>query len=342
MMRDTIEVVVATQWSRVLGVAAAHLDEDFFDAGGDSLLAARLAVALRKATGLPVDLGTVFEARTLRGISQALRTENESWGRLLTLAPDGARAPLMLLPSGGGGVIGLNSLASYPLDRPVYAATAKGLRPEEGEPFASLAELVADFAALMTAAGLPRRLHLGGFCLGGNLAVELARRLLVEGWEVLSVNLFNTSLYAPPIDPEELIRARLAGLVHSAGLTTDPEELRPEAVFELLSAHSPNGLVETDHAAFLARLRVAAMLRHSISGHLPEPVAAPVRLFSAPDRDDPEEVAAVGCRLPDWSELEFPDFAQVDVSVGHHQMLHDEQVLKVIAASLVDCEEQGS
>jgi hypothetical protein len=60
---------VGEAWEAAVGSPATSIDEDFFDAGGDSLVAARLTGLLREATGLALDPGAVFRGRTVRELA---------------------------------------------------------------------------------------------------------------------------------------------------------------------------------------------------------------------------------------------------------------------------------
>ncbi|GIG59889.1 hypothetical protein Lfu02_42610 [Longispora fulva] len=64
-----LEHAVARAWSRVLGVAAPGLDDDFFASGGHSLLAMRLVEAVRADPGRAVTVEDVFVGRTLGGLA---------------------------------------------------------------------------------------------------------------------------------------------------------------------------------------------------------------------------------------------------------------------------------
>jgi acyl carrier protein len=50
----------------------AGVDDNFFDLGGDSLMAARLVLRLRKAAGCEVPLGLLFERQTAAGLAEAM------------------------------------------------------------------------------------------------------------------------------------------------------------------------------------------------------------------------------------------------------------------------------
>jgi len=65
-------VVVAAAWTEVLGRPPASPDEDFFDAGGHSLLAAQLAARLRTTAGGALPVRTVFDQPTWRGLASVV------------------------------------------------------------------------------------------------------------------------------------------------------------------------------------------------------------------------------------------------------------------------------
>jgi amino acid adenylation domain-containing protein len=63
---------VAEVWSELLGAEPADVHQNFFNAGGHSILAMRLVSRLRKAFGRDLPLRTVFEQPTVAGIAAAL------------------------------------------------------------------------------------------------------------------------------------------------------------------------------------------------------------------------------------------------------------------------------
>ncbi|HEY7596830.1 MAG TPA: beta-ketoacyl synthase N-terminal-like domain-containing protein [Actinophytocola sp.] len=59
------EAMVAEIWSSVLGVTAVHADSDFFDLGGNSLVAVQLIAQIREATGVRLPMRAIFETPTV-------------------------------------------------------------------------------------------------------------------------------------------------------------------------------------------------------------------------------------------------------------------------------------
>ncbi|MFJ3509511.1 phosphopantetheine-binding protein [Streptomyces luteogriseus] len=338
--RDATEAVVAAQWSRVLGRPPASLDADFFGSGGSSLLAAKLVSALRGALGTRIPLKTLFEAPTFGGLSARIRNDTPgSGGRLLTLNPSGAGAPLLLVPAASGGVIGLHRFGGDPIDRPVLGLQARGLDPAEGEPCGTLAEIVDDFTEVLEKADAPRSLHLAGYCVGGILAYELAAGLLRRGWDVRSVVLLNTSLYCPPLTVAEAAGEKLLSVAHEAGIAI-PEGREPDAaeVYRAVGSQGPDP-IETDFAEFQAGLRVFGSVGSAVSGYVPEPGDFAVRLFSTDDRDDPSDIERTLHPVTDWPDLGLTDYQQYQVPVDHFEMIVHEPTLKAVENALKDIDD---
>ena len=73
-----LERKVVAVWREVLGLRSLAADETFFDAGGTSLLAARLACRLENALHRPVSASDLFVYPTPRDLARALRGADAS------------------------------------------------------------------------------------------------------------------------------------------------------------------------------------------------------------------------------------------------------------------------
>ncbi|MFE9853412.1 thioesterase domain-containing protein [Streptomyces sp. NPDC005576] len=334
--RDAVDALLAAQWSRILGERPADPDADFFASGGTSLKAAQLAGAVRSASGVKMSLQRIYELRTFCGIGSALRESTDTaHRRLVILNTAGAGTPLLLVPSASGSVVGLHRLGGSLADRPVHGLQARGLNVQDGPPSSDLAEQVADFAEVLEASGLPSRLHLAGYCVGGIVAYELARALHARGWEIGSLLLLNTSLYCPPLTVEQAMQEKLRQLVAEAGLPAEVADRGAgEVLRELGSAEDP--------ADFDARVRVFGSVGAAVSGFVPQPVVFPVRLFSTEDRDDPADIAATPGPVVDWPDLGLPDFRQYAVPVDHFEMVEHVPTLEAVEAVMTELDEAAS
>ncbi|MGE3275231.1 MAG: amino acid adenylation domain-containing protein [Vicinamibacterales bacterium] len=66
------ERALAPIWREVLGTARVSRDDDFFEAGGHSLLAAQLVARVSRALGAGISIRTVFDAPTLAELAAAI------------------------------------------------------------------------------------------------------------------------------------------------------------------------------------------------------------------------------------------------------------------------------
>jgi amino acid adenylation domain-containing protein len=91
------EEAVARIWSSLLGRGRMGRDEDFFAAGGHSLLAMRAAARMTEALGVEVPVRALFEGRTVAATVRAL-----SYGEHGAGGVDGGGAAIVPRPAGDG------------------------------------------------------------------------------------------------------------------------------------------------------------------------------------------------------------------------------------------------
>ncbi len=87
--RNPDEMQLAALWSELLGSERVGRDDDFFDFGGRSLAANRLALRAARALGVPVDLRDIYAAPTPAALAHRLRSRTlPQQAALPLLAPD--------------------------------------------------------------------------------------------------------------------------------------------------------------------------------------------------------------------------------------------------------------
>ncbi|MCA1006190.1 non-ribosomal peptide synthase/polyketide synthase [Rhodococcus hoagii] len=92
-----IEEIVAGAFADVLGVERVGLDDDFFELGGNSLVATQLVARLGAALDTQVPVRVVFEDSTVAGVAAAVTPLVGQGGRpALTARPRPAHVPLSL------------------------------------------------------------------------------------------------------------------------------------------------------------------------------------------------------------------------------------------------------
>jgi acyl carrier protein len=63
---------LAALWTEVLGIAAIRPGDDFFELGGNSLVAVELITRIRETFGVPVSIVTIFDHTRLDELARVL------------------------------------------------------------------------------------------------------------------------------------------------------------------------------------------------------------------------------------------------------------------------------
>jgi len=174
-------------------------DDDFFQLGGNSLLAARLFARIEKRFGRRLPLATVLQARTARSIAGVIQDEesNITWSSLVPLRAGGSLAPLFVVHAIGGNIVGYEDLAScLPDDQPLYALQAQGLDGIRA-PCTSVPEMAARYIDAIRRVQPEGPYHLGGYSAGGVVAFDMACQLQQAGAQVSTLILIDSSIEGP-------------------------------------------------------------------------------------------------------------------------------------------------
>ena len=190
--RSPLEHQIAGIWEELFDLAPIGSTDDFFDLGGDSLLAATLVSAIEAACGRSLVPSTLLEASTVAGLAAALQREDRAFDEPLTvLRASGARAPFFFVHNDHGRGLYTHALGrALDPDRPVYAIHLHGLGTR---PLPDTVEAIAAERVRAVRAAWPRGPYvLGGHCYGGVVALEMARQLRGAGERVEAVVMIDT------------------------------------------------------------------------------------------------------------------------------------------------------
>lgn len=201
--RTPLEEVVAGIWARVLGHDRVGVEDDFFLSGGHSLLALQLIHELNTGFGLDLPVRLLFEEPTVCGQAReiALTLASRNQGRrgtfspLVPLRPGGNKPPFFLAAGGFGGEAELlvyARLARY-LDsqRPFYGLRARGV-DELVEPHETVEQMAAEHVREIRAVQSHGPYFIGGSCVGGMVAFEIAQQLRARGETIGSLVLIDS------------------------------------------------------------------------------------------------------------------------------------------------------
>jgi len=189
-----LEQQLAEIWKKALRKPVIGAHDSFFDLGGHSLLAAQVFAQMDRQMGVKLPLAVLFQAPTIRQLAASIdqRSRKCDWKSLVPIHTGGDRPPLFLVHGAEGNVLLYKNLArNLGDDQPVYGLQSRGLDGRE-----AAATRIEDMAALyreeIQALQPKGPYFLGGYCMGGTVALEIAQQLRRAGESVGLLALLET------------------------------------------------------------------------------------------------------------------------------------------------------
>ena len=173
-------------WEAELGLAPIGIDDDFFELGGDSVIALNVFLAFEELSGIKIGPSILVERPTIRAIADIARAEVplDIDNKLVVFNDSGPSVPFYFIPGLGGDALNARYLSQALGDDIRFCGV-----PNLDDAVA----LISDPTVENIAAGLVATLRnarpvgpyiLGGYCVGGIYAYEAARQLRASGEEV--------------------------------------------------------------------------------------------------------------------------------------------------------------
>lgn len=337
---DALEEKLLALWRDVLRQQDLGTGDDFFDRGGQSFEAVRLVGLIRETCGITFTLGDIWQARTVAGLADIVRTRRTGAGRdtraLVDLrkSPAHGKTPLFLVHPAGGQVIGYRHLAQLQ-DRAVYGFRAAGA-DGESPPRDSLDAMAEAYLKELTNAHPHGAVLLGGWSSGAPIAFEMARRLRETGRDVEGLVLFDSPAAdvcpeVPPhrlfewfvedLDPSTTVLEALRAVPPGTGI-----ERRLDLLVEWMGRNGGPGQVEasqirTIYEVFRATVRATRT-------HLPQATDVDILLLRANDGEVSEFVEHPRFQQTawGWSQLTSGSVEVVSLPGTHHTLLLPGQV----------------
>jgi amino acid adenylation domain-containing protein len=219
--RDALETQLVAIWEKVLRVQPIGVTDDFFELGGYSLLAMRIFSKIERMLGKRLPLATLFQAPTVEALAAAVREQGwkPSWSPLVAIQPRGSRPPFFGV-HGGYGEVMFYSRAARCLgeEQPFYGLQAEGLdgctiRHKSVEAIANY------YIEEIRRVQLHGPYFLGGYCIGGIIALEMAQQLRAAGEEVALLVLFDTNNPERPVRRSAIRKRIRLALDEASGLS---------------------------------------------------------------------------------------------------------------------------
>jgi amino acid adenylation domain-containing protein len=196
--RTSTEERICALWSHAMKRHGASVRDDFFESGGNSLIAVGLVNRINEAFGASLPLQVVFECPTIELLARKLDGDGaSSASRLVELHAEGSRSPVYCWPGLGGYTMNLRLLAStIDIDRPFYGVQAHGINDGE-QPYRTIKEMAAEDCRMIKRRQPVGPYTLWGYSFGARVAFETAYQLERSGERV--ENLFLIAPGSPKV-----------------------------------------------------------------------------------------------------------------------------------------------
>jgi enterobactin synthetase component F len=186
------EQLLCELFAEVLGLPSVGVHDNFFEVGGDSLLASTLASRVRAVLGVELPVRAMFDAPTVAAVARRLHLDSgragadrAGLGVLLPLRTLGAKPPLFCVHPAVGLSWCYSALVGVlDADRPVYGLQARGIGDHDERLPGSVEATAADFLDQIRRVQPAGPYHLLGWSYGGLVAHAMATQLRHAGERV--------------------------------------------------------------------------------------------------------------------------------------------------------------
>ena len=344
--RDFLEFQLTRIWEEIFGRRPIGVTDDFFDLGGQSLMAVRLMAHIERSLGKRLPVVSLFRGATVERLAILLRQQGEivaPQSPLVEIQAGEKRQPFFCVHPVGGGVYCYVDLAQrLGPDQPFYGLQSPQVSDDDQPPPSRIETLAALYLEALRAVQPAGPYLLGGWSMGGVVAFEMARRLEAGGEQVALLALIDVP--APSFETEMVADGLdiLLGFAHELGLSFDEDSpaadhllrLEPDEqlAYMLEQARRDCRLSPDIEVAQLGHLfRVFKHNARAMRSYRPRPVQCQVTIFRC------SEAAARSLQdlTMGWKNL-APE-VKVEIVPGDHYSIMRPPEVHVLAERLREC-----
>ena len=338
--RTTTELQLVQIWSEVLNVPSVGVRDNFFDLGGHSLLAVRLMARIEQQLGTPLPLATLFTEPTIEGQASLLSAvpNTKNFSPLVPIKPTGSKPPFFCIHPGGGNVLCYAALArQLDAEQPFYGLQSVGLNGEQ-EPLTRIEDMAATYIKAIQTVQPQGPYKIGGWCMGGIVAFEMARQLQSSGHEIALLAPIQSFLEAIEYDEARVVIRFAEYLIHhfDKELPVSADELRQLGLEEKLNYVLKKILQILPLEMGLEQMcQMFAVFQGNIqaeNSYVPRPYSGQITFFCA--EDPPEQLAEKQKLIQVWSSLAAGGIKIHKIPGDHFSIIPSEALAKELGSYL--------
>ncbi len=200
---DCLENMLLTLWRRALNNQQVTVDDDFFECGGDSLLASRVLLEIEQCTGEKISTSLIFETGTIRELLKRLGQEAQKHD-----LPGPENGHIIHLFHGdfrSGGVPVMSFVNMLGSDHRIHAIQPH--IPRDDDPLISIEDMARQRLPDIIEIQPDGPYILAGHCNGSVVGFEAARLLAAMGKEVKAVVMIDPLIVSVRKSAQLLLKA---------------------------------------------------------------------------------------------------------------------------------------
>ncbi|NLD91264.1 MAG: acyltransferase domain-containing protein, partial [Fibrobacter sp.] len=346
-------------WKQVIGVPDITVENDFYELGGHSLLAVQIFNEVFNKYNLRLPLSILIEYSTIRKFAAyidkhiensvkdlkiknnendktATTTSSYTWNSVVKMQTSGDLPPFFCVSGVGGNPMELQKLSLFiGNQQPFYALQHRGvdgiLKPHE-----TIEDMAVEFLNDIRKVQPYGPYYLGGYSMGGLVAYEIARQLIVSKENIAGVILIDT------INPEVnkwTIAQRIKAHIKNSFI------LGPDYIFERIKKNLYLRLFKKiqriKHSDdYSNRLNLVATFNYSaVKKYKPLPLGINLILLKCTEKLPPKQF---GITYPfhesnGWRHLVDPKCFKIQNITSNHLNLFKEPFISETAKQIVKC-----
>jgi len=188
-----VQLSILKVWKEVLKIEEISMNHNFFEIGGNSILAIRVASHIQQLFSKNISVTDIFKNSTINKLSKLIESPSKKLyeSPIIPIREGNERPVLFLIHPSGGLAFCYAGLAPY-IATPIYGINNPNFtNPEQG--FNSIEEMAKYYIKLIKRIQGKGPYYLGGWSFGGLVALEMSHQLTFEQEEVKRLILIDTS-----------------------------------------------------------------------------------------------------------------------------------------------------
>ncbi|MBY0481511.1 MAG: amino acid adenylation domain-containing protein [Chitinophagaceae bacterium] len=186
-------------WKRNIGMDRISTNDNFFDLGGNSLIATKIMLQVEQYTGKRIPNATLFQYQTIKELSKFIQENitDSKFKVLVPIKPEGSKLPVYIIHAIGLNLMFLRSFILF-LDKeqPVYGLQALGLNGID-KPLDNMEEIARFYISEIVEQNPTGPYLITGYSFGGYIAFEIVKQLKAMGKDVRMLAMIDTNIQEP-------------------------------------------------------------------------------------------------------------------------------------------------